>query len=75
MKQEFQRALAKGLPYPILTIAEYLSQDGEGFHWGRSYRLAGYYTGITLWYVLCCAGYCYRINRNFCFAFLPIVFV
>lgn len=49
MKQEFQRALAKGLPYPILTIAEYLSQDGEGFNWGRSYRLAGYYTGITLW--------------------------
>ena len=51
MKQEFQRALAKGLPYPILTVAEYLSQDGEGFNWGRNYRLAGYYTSITLWQV------------------------
>ncbi|KAJ6225471.1 hypothetical protein RDWZM_004016 [Blomia tropicalis] len=54
MKQEFQRALAKGLPYPILTIAEYLSQDGEGFNWGRSYRLAGYYTSITLWLAFAC---------------------
>ncbi|KPM11770.1 hypothetical protein QR98_0103450 [Sarcoptes scabiei] len=49
MKNEFQRALAKGLPYPILTISEYLSQDGEGFNWGRHYRIAGYYTSITLW--------------------------
>lgn len=51
MKQEFQRALVKGLPYPILTISEYLSHDGEGFNWGRHYRLAGYYTSITLWYI------------------------
>jgi dual oxidase maturation factor 1 len=49
MKQEFQTALAKGLPFPILTITEYLSQDGEGFCWGRSYRLAGYYANILLW--------------------------
>lgn len=49
MKHEFQRALAKGLPFPILTISEYLSQDGEGFNWGRHYRLAGYYTSISLW--------------------------
>lgn len=49
MKQEFQTALAKGLPYTILTIAEYLSQDSEGFCWGRSYRLAGYYASILLW--------------------------
>ncbi len=50
MKQEFQTALAKGLPFPILTITEYLSQDGEGFCWGRSYRLAGYYANILLWW-------------------------
>ncbi|RWS26066.1 hypothetical protein B4U80_07132 [Leptotrombidium deliense] len=49
MKQEYQNALAKGLPFPILTIAEYLSQSGEGFCWGRRYRLAGYYSTILLW--------------------------
>ena len=49
MKQEYRNALAKGLPYPILTIAEYLSQDGEGFCWGRRYRAAGYYVSLLLW--------------------------
>lgn len=49
MKQEHQRALAKGLPFPILTVAEYLSQDSEGFCWGRRYRQAGYYSSLLLW--------------------------
>jgi len=49
MKQEYKAALVKGLPYPILTVAEYLSLDSEGFCWGRSYRQAGYYTNILLW--------------------------
>lgn len=49
MKQEHQRALAKGLPFPILTVAEYLSQDSEGFCWGRRYRQAGYYGSLLLW--------------------------
>ncbi|RWS13957.1 dual oxidase maturation factor 2-like protein [Dinothrombium tinctorium] len=54
MKQEYQNALAKGLPFPILTIAEYLSQNGEGFCWGRRYRLAGYYSNILLWVAFAC---------------------
>ncbi|XP_076328080.1 dual oxidase maturation factor 2-like isoform X2 [Tachypleus tridentatus] len=49
LKGEYRKALIKGLPYPILTIAEYLSQDLEGFCWGRRYRLAGYYSGFILW--------------------------
>lgn len=53
MKLEHKKALAKGLPFPILTIAEYLSQDGEGFCWGRRYRLSGYYASILLWAAFC----------------------
>lgn len=49
MRQEHQRALAKGLPFPILTVAEYLSQDSEGFCWGRRYRQSGYYASLLLW--------------------------
>lgn len=49
MKQEHQKALAKGLPFPILTVAEYLSQDSEGFCWGRRYRQSGYYASLLLW--------------------------
>ncbi|KAG8223938.1 hypothetical protein J437_LFUL003746 [Ladona fulva] len=47
--QECQRAaLVRGLPFPILTVTEYLSADQEGFNWGRMYRSAGYYASITL---------------------------
>jgi len=49
LSEEFQSALVKGLPFPILTAAEYLSLDGDGFCWGRSYRSAGYYASIFLW--------------------------
>ncbi|XP_076348725.1 dual oxidase maturation factor 1-like [Tachypleus tridentatus] len=49
VKEMYKEALIKGLPFPILTIAEYLSQDLEGFCWGRSYRTAGYYSYIILW--------------------------
>ncbi|CAL1263790.1 unnamed protein product [Larinioides sclopetarius] len=49
LKAEFREALIKGLPFPILTIAEYLSQNMEGFSWGGKYRKAGYYTNIMLW--------------------------
>ena len=49
MKKHYHKALVKGLPYPILTVVEYLSLDSEGFSWGRYYRIAGYYTSITLW--------------------------
>lgn len=53
MKLEHKKALAKGLPFPILTIAEYLSQDEEGFCWGRRYRLSGYFASISLWAAFC----------------------
>ncbi|GIY13234.1 dual oxidase maturation factor 1 [Caerostris extrusa] len=49
MKQEYRDALVKGLPFPLLTIAEYFTQELEGFCWGRRYRLAGYYSYILLW--------------------------
>lgn len=49
IKDDYREALVKGLPFPILTIAEYLSQDLEGFCWGRHYRLAGYYAFVLLW--------------------------
>lgn len=53
MRQEHHNALERGLPYPILTVVEYLSQDAAGFSWSRQYRLAGYYSYITLWLSLC----------------------
>jgi len=49
LKEEYLAALKKGLPFPILTVAEYMSVDAEGFCWGRTYRAAGYYTCIFLW--------------------------
>ncbi|EFX87619.1 hypothetical protein DAPPUDRAFT_42960, partial [Daphnia pulex] len=49
MVNEYHKALHKGLPYPILTVAEYLSLNEEGFGWGRTYRQAGYYSCIALW--------------------------
>lgn len=53
MAHEHQKALERGLPYPILTVVEYLSQDDGGFNWSRQYRSAGYYTYIILWLSLC----------------------
>jgi dual oxidase maturation factor 1 len=49
LKEEYRSALIKGLPFPILTIVEYMAVDAEGFCWGRTYREAGYYTSIFLW--------------------------
>lgn len=53
MRQEYQHALERGLPFPILTVVEYLSQDEAGFSWSRQYRLAGYYSSIILWLSVC----------------------
>lgn len=53
MRQEHQNALERGLPYPILTVVEYLSQDEAGFSWSRQYRMAGYYSYIILWLSFC----------------------
>lgn len=54
MKHHYQDALRRGLPYPILTAAEYLTVDREGLAWGRDYRNAGYYTSIMLWSAFAC---------------------
>lgn len=45
----YKHALQRGLPFPILTVAEYFSLGQEGFAWGGEYRAAGYYATITLW--------------------------
>ncbi|XP_043214471.1 uncharacterized protein LOC122377924 isoform X3 [Amphibalanus amphitrite] len=49
MREEYRAALVKGLPYPILTVAEHLSANSEGFDWGPKLRTAGYYTSIVIW--------------------------
>lgn len=53
MRQEYRHALERGLPYPILTVVEYLSQDEAGFSWSRQYRAAGYYSSMVLWLAVC----------------------
>lgn len=53
MRHEYHTALERGLPYPILTVVEYLSQDDAGFNWSRQYRAAGYYSSIVLWLSVC----------------------
>jgi len=60
MRREYYKALQRGLPYPILTVVEYLSQDEAGFNWSRQYRLAGYYTSLLLWLsaALCALMFC-----------------
>ncbi|RUS75527.1 hypothetical protein EGW08_016717 [Elysia chlorotica] len=47
--QEYRAAQLKGLPLPILWVAEYFTLDGEGIRWGRIYRQAGFYAHIMLW--------------------------
>lgn len=49
MGNSYKNALQRGLPYPILTVAEYFSLGQEGFAWGGQYRAAGYYASILLW--------------------------
>jgi dual oxidase maturation factor 1 len=56
MSLEHDRALRRGLPYPILTITEFLSQDSDGFNWMRQLRQAGYFTSIALYAAL--ASWC-----------------
>lgn len=49
INREFRAAQRKGLPYPILWIAEYFTIDGEGIRWGRNYRTAGWYSHVFMW--------------------------
>ncbi|XP_070564580.1 dual oxidase maturation factor 1-like [Ptychodera flava] len=50
ISREFREAQWKGLPYPIIWIAEYFVLDGENIRWGRSYRTAGFFTHLCLWF-------------------------
>lgn len=47
--REFRAAEVRGMPYPILWIAEYFTLDGEQIRWGRKFRLGGWYAHIFLW--------------------------
>lgn len=47
--REYRAAQLRGLPLPILWVAEYFTIDGEGIRWGRHYRQAGWYSHIILW--------------------------
>ncbi len=49
LNQEFRAAQYRGMPYPILWIAEYFTLDGEQIRWGRKFRQAGWYAHILLW--------------------------
>ncbi|KAL1463553.1 hypothetical protein WDU94_015294, partial [Cyamophila willieti] len=52
MGESYREGLIRGLPFPILTVAEYFSLGQEGFAWGGQYRAAGYYAGVLLWAAL-----------------------
>ncbi|XP_050300682.1 dual oxidase maturation factor 2 [Anthonomus grandis grandis] len=54
MSESFRNALKRGLPFPILTVAEYFSVGQDGLGWGGQYRAAGYYAFIMLWTSFAC---------------------
>ncbi|XP_071556693.1 dual oxidase maturation factor 1-like [Temnothorax nylanderi] len=54
LQRTFREGQGKGLPIPILWIAEYFVIDGEGIRFGRFYRTAGWYCHILLWTAFAC---------------------
>lgn len=54
MHDSYKLALKRGLPNPILAVAEYFSLGREGFAWGGQYRAAGYFASIMLYASLAC---------------------
>ncbi|XP_020291210.1 dual oxidase maturation factor 1-like isoform X2 [Pseudomyrmex gracilis] len=54
LQRTFRDGQKKGLPIPILWIAEYFVIDGEGIRFGRFYRTAGWYCHILLWTAFAC---------------------
>jgi hypothetical protein len=48
-RQTFRAAQYRGMPYPILWVAETFLFDGEGYIWYRRFRVAGWFTHIWLW--------------------------
>lgn len=49
MGDSFRKALVRGLPFPILTVAEHFTMGQDGLAWGGQYRAAGYFAIIMLW--------------------------
>ncbi|RWS13818.1 Dual oxidase maturation factor 1-like protein [Dinothrombium tinctorium] len=49
IQREYKAAKDRGVPLPIMSIAEYFTIDGDGIRFGRFYRLAGWYTHILMW--------------------------
>ncbi|KAL1517775.1 hypothetical protein ABEB36_001498 [Hypothenemus hampei] len=49
MGDSFRKALVRGLPFPILSVAEYFTLGQDGLAWGGQYRSAGYFAVIMLW--------------------------
>jgi len=47
--QEVRKGQHRGLPYPILRVAEWFTWDGETTFYGRYYRTAGWFGHILLW--------------------------
>ena len=51
LQKNYRRAQFRGLPYPILWVAETFTIDYESIHIGRYYRQAGWLAHIFLWYL------------------------
>lgn len=45
----FWREIFRGIPRPVLDVAEWFLLDGEYIRWAREYRIAGYYSWVFLW--------------------------
>nr|CAD7401820.1 unnamed protein product [Timema poppensis] len=65
LQQSFRQAQRRGLPLPILWVADYFTWDGEGLRFGRYYRTAGWFTHIALWTAFPC-----WVLANFFFVFV-----
>jgi len=55
--REIHAGTGRGLPYPILWVADWFTLEGEYIHWARYYRIAGWYCHILLWIAFVCWGY------------------
>lgn len=49
ISKDFRAGVIRGLPIPILQVAEYFTFDGEGIRFGRHYRLASQFCYQLLW--------------------------
>ncbi|XP_014367213.1 dual oxidase maturation factor 2 isoform X1 [Papilio machaon] len=52
IQEWYRKGLVRGLPYPLLSVAEHFAAEHDGFEWGAKYRAAGYTTSTLLWTAL-----------------------